>query len=96
MLGRSGAVDRDRLDILRSRKQPLFTQAFLHRNRCIFDYLDANDCMLEQEPRERLAALSQLMAYRHEGFFFAMDTYREYKYLNELWDNGKAPWKVWE
>lgn len=36
------------------------------------------------------------MAYRYGGFLFAMDTYREYKYLNELWDNGEAPWKMWE
>ena len=36
------------------------------------------------------------MAYRHQGFFFAMDTYREYRELNALWDSGSAPWKVWE
>jgi len=65
-------------------------------NRRIFDYLGGDECVLEQEPLQRLAALGQLMAYRHGSFFFAMDTYREYKYLNELWDNGEAPWKVWE
>jgi len=64
-------------------------------NRRIFDYLDGDDCILEREPLERLAAEGQLMAYRHESFFFAMDTYREYKVLNELWTSGKAPWKVW-
>ncbi len=64
-------------------------------NRRVFEYLGEDDCVLEQEPMQRLAAEGQLMAYRHEGFFFAMDTYREYKYLNELWDEGKAPWKVW-
>ena len=35
------------------------------------------------------------MAYRHDGFFYAMDTYRELKTLNELWDRGESPWKVW-
>jgi glucose-1-phosphate cytidylyltransferase len=50
---------------------------------------------LERTPLERLAADSELMAYRHHGFFFAMDTYREYQYLNELWAKGAAPWKVW-
>ena len=69
---------------------------YLILNRRIFDYLEGDDCFLEREPLERLAAEGQLMAYRHEGFFFAMDTYREYKYLNELWDNGEAPWRVWE
>jgi glucose-1-phosphate cytidylyltransferase len=37
-----------------------------------------------------------LMAYRHTGFFFAMDTFREYEYLNTLWSSGEAAWKVWE
>jgi glucose-1-phosphate cytidylyltransferase len=35
------------------------------------------------------------MAYRHGGFFYAMDTFREYQHLNELWSNGGAPWKAW-
>lgn len=69
-------------------------------DRRIFDYLGTDgcieDCVLEQEPLERLAREGQLAAYRHEGFFYAMDTYREYKYLNDLWASGKAPWKVWE
>lgn len=64
-------------------------------NRRIFDYLSGHDCILEREPLERLAQEGQLVAYRHTGFFFAMDTYREYKYLNEMWENGKAPWKAW-
>ena len=50
---------------------------------------------MEREPLERLAADGQMVAYRHEGFFFAMDTYREYEALNKMWDSGKAPWKVW-
>ena len=65
-------------------------------NRRVFDYLTGDDCILEREPLERLAREGQLMAYRHAGFFYAMDTYREYEYLNELWSNGNAPWKVWE
>jgi glucose-1-phosphate cytidylyltransferase len=65
-------------------------------NRRVFDYLGADDCVLEREPLERLAKEGELIAFRHSGFFFAMDTYREYKYLNELWATGKAPWKVWQ
>jgi glucose-1-phosphate cytidylyltransferase len=64
-------------------------------DRRVFNYLDGDDCILEREPLERLAAEGQLMAYRHEGFFFAMDTYREYLVLNELWASGRAPWMVW-
>ncbi|MCX6590501.1 MAG: glucose-1-phosphate cytidylyltransferase [Acidobacteria bacterium] len=64
--------------------------------RKVFDYLDADEgCILERKPLERLAAEGELMAYHHEGFFFAMDTYREYLYLNQLWKSGEAPWKVW-
>ena len=65
-------------------------------NRPVFDYLTGDDCILEREPLERLAHEGQLMAYRHHGFFYAMDTYRDYRFLNELWDSGKTPWKVWE
>ncbi len=62
----------------------------------VFDYLSSDaSCVLEQDPLKNLARDGQLMAYRHPGFFYAMDTYREYKLLNELWDSGNAPWKVW-
>lgn len=67
---------------------------FLVFNRRIFEYLD-QDTVLEQEPLERLAAEGQLMGYRHEGFWIGMDTYREYELLNQIWDAGDAPWKVW-
>ena len=63
--------------------------------RGVFDYLGGDECIFEREPLERLAADGQLMAYRHEGFFYAMDTYREYQHLNELWSAQSAPWKVW-
>jgi glucose-1-phosphate cytidylyltransferase len=52
--------------------------------------------VLEKEPLERLAAERQLVAYNHDGFFQAMDTYRENQLLNDLWNSGDAPWKVWE
>ena len=48
------------------------------------------------EPLERLASEGELMAYRHDGFFYAMDTYREYQQLNEMWASCAAPWKIWE
>ena len=61
--------------------------------RQVFDYL-TDDCTLEHAPLERLAKEQQLAAFRHEGFWQPMDTYREAKLLNDLWDEG-APWKVW-
>lgn len=62
----------------------------------IFRYLGSDDCILERDPLEALARERQLCAYHHNGFFFAMDTYREYLALNEMWNAGNAPWKVWE
>ncbi len=62
----------------------------------IFDFLGGDACILEREPLEKIAAEGELMAFQHDGFFYAMDTYREYEYLNELWNKNEAPWKVWE
>jgi glucose-1-phosphate cytidylyltransferase len=61
-------------------------------NRRIFDYLGGEDCFLELEPLQRLARDGELMAYRHEGFFFSMDTYRDYKLINDMYDRGETPW----
>ena len=69
---------------------------FLVFNRRIFDYLSGESCILEREPLEQLAREGELMTYRHEGFFYAMDTYREYLYLNDLWTSGRAPWRIWK
>jgi len=51
--------------------------------------------MLELEPMNRLAAEGQLNAYEHDGFWQPMDTYQESQYLNRLWEECKAPWKIW-
>ncbi len=60
------------------------------------DYISASDdCMLEREPLERMVRDGQLMAYRHQGEFFPMDTHRDHLALNELWSSGKASWKIW-
>jgi glucose-1-phosphate cytidylyltransferase len=61
-----------------------------------FDYLPDNPgMMLELEPMNRLAAEGQLNAYEHDGFWQPMDTYQESQYLNRLWEECKAPWKIW-
>jgi glucose-1-phosphate cytidylyltransferase len=61
----------------------------------IFDYLTGDQSNLEADALPRLAADRQLLAYRHEGFWQCMDTLREKRLLENLWQNGK-PWKVWE
>ena len=74
----------------------LMSAGYFVLDRRVFDYIDGDDCTFEREPLERLARDGELMAFRHEGFFYAMDTYREYQYLNDVWSSGKAPWKVWK
>jgi glucose-1-phosphate cytidylyltransferase len=59
----------------------------------IFDYLsEAEDLVLEQEPMRALVADRQLAVFQHQGFWHPMDTYRDFKYLNDLWDSGMPPW----
>ena len=62
----------------------------------IFDYLDNDETSLEREPLEKLALDGQLRAFKHSGFWQPMDTLRDKNLLEELWQNGKAPWKTWE
>ena len=61
----------------------------------IFDYLNA-EAILETEPLATLAKEGQLVAFKHEGFWQPMDTFRELTILNEMWDKNLAPWKVWK
>jgi len=62
----------------------------------VFDYIDGDDTQWEREPLERLAKDGQLMAYRHDSFWQCMDTLRDKRLLQQLWDTGNAPWKIWE
>ena len=62
----------------------------------IFEYIEGETTYWEKEPLETLARDGQLMAYRHTGFWHAMDTMRDRKLLDELWGSGHAPWKIWE
>jgi glucose-1-phosphate cytidylyltransferase len=59
----------------------------------VFDYL-TEDSVLEREPLERLSADGRLRAFRHEGFWDCMDTYKDAVMLNELWSAGEAPWRT--
>ena len=61
----------------------------------IFQYLKDDTTVFEKEPMATLAAEGQLSAYAHPGFWQCMDTQREMKKLEELWDSGNAPWKIW-
>lgn len=61
----------------------------------VLDYIHGDDVYFQKEPLERLAQEGQLMAYKHESFWQCMDTLRDKVYLQDLWESGAAPWKVW-
>ncbi len=61
----------------------------------VLDYIAGDATPFEGEPLERLAADGQLVAYRHPGFWQCMDTLRDVRLLESLWQSGEAPWKVW-
>jgi glucose-1-phosphate cytidylyltransferase len=67
---------------------------FFVMNQKVLGYIDPEG-PLEQEPLSNLASDGELNAFRHEGFWQPMDTYREAQQLNELWNSGNAPWKSW-
>lgn len=62
----------------------------------IFDYLSGDDCIFEREPMRKLVVEHELKAYVHKGFWQCMDTKREKDKLENLWNLGTAPWKIWE
>lgn len=62
----------------------------------IFDYIEGDETIWEKEPLENLAKDGQLMAYKHTGFWKPMDTLRDKRELELLWQSGNPPWKIWE
>jgi glucose-1-phosphate cytidylyltransferase len=62
----------------------------------VFDLIDSDDTVWEQDPMNRLTQAGQLAAFRHFGFWQSMDTLRDKMVLDRLWDSGHAPWKVWK
>lgn len=61
----------------------------------VFNYIESDSSIFERAPLENLAKDKQLIAYKHQGFWQPMDTMRDKDYLEGLWQNNKAPWKLW-
>lgn len=100
-LSRFGLVDVENSLVTRFREKPQMDDwvnaGYFVFEPEVFEYLrDSDDIMLEHEPLARLAAERQLAAYRHDGFWQPMDTSREATLLNEMWEKGEAPWKMWQ
>jgi glucose-1-phosphate cytidylyltransferase len=69
---------------------------FVIKSKFIDKYLTEDESLvLEKYPHMQCAKDGQLMSYNHNGYWQPMDTYREYDHLNYLWNNTKAPWKIW-
>jgi glucose-1-phosphate cytidylyltransferase len=99
-LGRFGVVDIDEQGNVREfREKPQLNEwiniGYFVFQPGVFDFLESNS-VLEEAPLRELAAESQLNSFKHEGFWQPMDTYRESQMLNDLWNSGKAPWKIWD
>lgn len=62
----------------------------------VLNMIDGDETSWEEEPLNNLASIGQLCAYKHDRFWQPMDTIREKAYLNDLWEKGQAPWKIWE
>jgi glucose-1-phosphate cytidylyltransferase len=62
----------------------------------VFEYIEGDETSWEYGPLDDLARDGQLMAYRHDGFWECMDTIRDRRLLEQLWQSGRAPWKIWD
>lgn len=61
----------------------------------VIDYIDGDEIMWEHAPMKQFVREGQLSAFQHRGFWYPMDTLRDKRRLEEMWNSGKAPWKVW-
>jgi glucose-1-phosphate cytidylyltransferase len=68
---------------------------FMVLNPSVIDRIDDDSNMLEKEPFARLVTDEQMKAYRHDGFWYCMDTLRDLQNLEKMWNEGNAPWRIW-
>jgi glucose-1-phosphate cytidylyltransferase len=100
--GRFGEIELDQGQVVEFSEKPLVARGrisggFFVFKRNIFDRLhDDASLVFERAPLMQLARDGELMAFRHDGFWQPMDSSRDFKYLNDLWNADKAPWKTWE
>ena len=99
--GRFGALDITANRITTFKEKPkgdgsMINGGFFVLSPKVIDLIDGDQSVWEQEPLEKLARSGQLAAFPHNGFWQPMDTLRDKMLLEELWQTGQAPWKVWE
>ena len=98
--GRFGALEFDGDKVTSFREKPdgdggRINGGFFVADPSVLDLIEGPDTVWEREPMETLAAEGDLVAFRHDGFWAAMDTLRDKLALEEMWTRGAAPWKVW-
>jgi glucose-1-phosphate cytidylyltransferase len=99
--GRFGALElSDVNEVLRFKEKPagdggLINGGFFVADPSVVDLIDGPATVWEQEPLEKLAAMRELVAFHHQGFWQPMDTLRDKLHLEELWLKNNAPWKLW-
>lgn len=99
--GRFGALDIEAGKVNSFKEKPrgdgaMINGGFFVLSPEVLKYIDGDSCVWEQYPLKTLAEDYELMAYEHEGFWQPMDTLRDKVYLEDLWQEGNAPWKIWE
>jgi glucose-1-phosphate cytidylyltransferase len=99
--GRFGALDMDGNMVRSFREKPqgdgaMINGGFFVLSPSVIDYINDDKTIWEREPMERLAEEGELSAFHHQGFWQPMDTLRDKLHLEELWQAGNAPWKVWK
>jgi glucose-1-phosphate cytidylyltransferase len=100
--GRFGALNLDKQDkVLAFQEKPKGDNAWINGgffvlDPQIFNYIEGDETWWEREPMERLAKEGQMSAFLHRGFWHSMDTLRDKNHLEQLWQSGRAPWKIWE
>lgn len=98
--GRFGALDFDGQKVRNFKEKPsgdggMINGGFFVLSPEVLSYIDGDHSIWERAPLEKLANEGELAAYQHPGFWQPMDTLRDKVHLEELWQSGKAPWKVW-
>lgn len=99
--GRFGLLEIKDDDLVHSFKEKTIEEGgwvnggFMVLDKDIFRYLVDDSTVLEKEPLMTLATLGKLKAFKHNGFWQCMDTLRDKEYLEKIWKEGQAPWKIW-
>ncbi|BBI36134.1 glucose-1-phosphate cytidylyltransferase [Cohnella abietis] len=94
-----GLLEVDNHTVHSFREKPVINDmingGYMVLNRKVFDYFPIQDCYFEQEPLMKLAQERQLAVFEHRGFWTSIDTFKDIEKVNQMWESGNHPWRVW-